>query len=97
MALSVYVERNQKKTLAICLEFDSLEILQTSFEKFRSTTGVLLSEYDDVMLAPSHSFLLAKLIDCHFGGRDRSQEISKLSNELKRASDEGVFIDLVGE
>lgn len=97
MALHIYTEKNCEKVLAGVLDFQTLLILEVVFAQFKAKTGMHLSEYDDAVLAPNHSALLAELIGAHFKEKDNIGKISALCDQLIMASNNGEYIFFEGE
>ncbi len=93
MTIHIYAERE----LVCSLEFDSLKSMSPIFKKFQDFTGICISEYDDVVLAPNHAGLLVQLIDEFYVKCKITLEISKLRKELWNSYDLGKYLDLVGE
>lgn len=92
MTLDVYIEIYNEKILVSRLDFTSLEILHPVFEQFRLKTSVRLSEYDDAVFSPNHSFLLSQLIDIYFKNRVLPEKIYEFYEGLKLANNDGASI-----
>ncbi|WP_394239317.1 hypothetical protein [Pseudomonas anguilliseptica] len=62
MTIHVYVQNGSKEDLIAALEFELIRLLEPVFDKFKSLTGVRITEYDDVRLYPDHVKLLLDLL-----------------------------------
>lgn len=97
MPLHVYVENGSQKKLVVVLSSQTLKALEPIFQQFRKSTGVLISEYEDSIIAPNHAKLIQKIIDEHFIGKSIPVEILSFRKELESALNLDLYIYTIGE
>lgn len=98
MTLHVYVSGSDGERIVAALDFELICFMAPAFEKFRSKTGVRISEYDDAVLHPDSVGLLLGYVREVKGVPDAYKSVLDcLVSCLEGASLSGEYVKFIGE
>ncbi len=71
MAIHIYKEKG-RKGLVFVMDFDLIEELNPVWLYLKTKTGVMVSEYDDVVIFSNHmSLMISFIVDNFFAKKDK--------------------------